>query len=195
MAVDPSVFYTINVVDTCSIWNILSSNLLYNAAMTAKCTFSCTQFVYYECLHKPRQKSSEEDFELQRRYKRERRKGKFSKYHIAIEDLHNIEILERRKKLSKGELSSIIFAKKTQQAFMTDDQGARRLAEQVMDKRKVQTTPHLFGWLIYSDFLSDSDKDQIIKEHKLNGRPLEKHFKKIYLKALELKLAHANVGI
>lgn len=195
MAVDPSVFYTINVVDTCSIWNILSSNLLCNAAKNAKCTFSCTQFVYYECLLKPRQKNSKEDFELQERYKRERRKGNFSKYHIAIEDLHDIEILEMRKKLSKGELSSIVFAKKTQQAFMTDDQGARRLAEQVMDKRKVQTTPHLFGWLIYSGFLSDSDKDEIIKEHKLNARPLEEYFKKIYLKALELKLAHANVGI
>jgi predicted nucleic acid-binding protein len=192
MAVDPSVFYTINVVDTCSIWNILSSNLLYKTAMNARCTFSCTQFVYYECLHKSRQENSEEDFELQRRFRRERKKGHFDKYHISIEDLQDVEILENRKKLSKGELSSIVFAKKTQQAFITDDQGARRLAEQVIEKTKVQTTPHLFGWLIYSGLLSDSDKDEIIKEHKLNGRPLEEYFKEIYLKALQLKLAHAK---
>lgn len=111
-------------------------------------------------------------------------------YHISIEDLQDIEILQKRKNLSKGELSSIVFAKKTRQALLTDDQGARKLAEQVMDKKSVQTTPHLFGWLFYADFLRDGDKDRIIKEHKDFKRPLAKYFSEMYVKALEFKLAN-----
>ena len=192
MSVDPSTFFIINVIDTCSIWNILSSKMLYRATLNAKCTFSCTHFVFYECLHRRRKVDSVHDIELQQRFRKEINAGKFSIYHITIEDLQDLEILEKRKKVSKGELSSIVFAKKTRQAFMTDDQGARKLAEKVMAKKMVQTTPHLFGWLIYSGYLSDGDKNTVIDEHKQNGRPLEKYFEKIYLKALELKLAFKN---
>ncbi|MFZ2448292.1 MAG: hypothetical protein WAW37_18185 [Syntrophobacteraceae bacterium] len=130
--------------------------------------------------------------ELLNRYKIESGRGYFQVYHIDINDLNDVEILERRRNLSKGELSSMVFAKRTQQAFLTDDQGARKLASNYMDNKMVQTTPHLLGWLIYSRFLVDSDVDPIIQEHVTLGRPLAPHFKKAYYRALECKLAHES---
>lgn len=128
------------------------------------------------------------------RLREERKHGKFKDYHIDIEDLQEIEILQNRRNLSKGELSSIVFAKKTRQAFITDDQSARVLAQKILDAKMVQTTPHLFGWLFYSNYLIDSDKDRILNEHSELKRPLAKYFEKMYSKAYELKLANRFVG-
>jgi hypothetical protein len=66
---------------------------------------------------------------------------------------------------------------------------ARRLATTYMQQDKVQTTPQLFGWLFYISMLSDSDKSEIIYEHKSMDRPLERYFNNIYLWALERRLA------
>lgn len=189
MAVNPSKFHCFNVIDTCSIWNIISSSLFYAASLSAKCEFICTGFVFYECLVKPRTNGSVSDSKLQEILHKEISKGKFQSHHISVEDLQEIEVLENRKKLSKGELSSIVFAKKIRQAFLTDDQGARTLAEGILEKNMVQTTPQLFGWLFYSGHLSDSDKDKIITDHKEFNRPLSRYFDEMYLKAMELKLA------
>jgi len=190
MAVDPRQFHLLNVADTCSIWNILSSKVLFNASIAANCSFSCTAFVYYECMHKPRRNISAEELELQRRMEQQRENGHFQMFHIDLDDLNDLEILEKRRSLSKGELSSMVFARRTQQAFITDDQGARRLASHCMRNDRVQTTPHLFGWLIYSGILGDSDKVDVIREHVRFARPLEKYFNEIYMKALEYKLAY-----
>lgn len=190
MTVDPRRFHLLNVADTCSIWNILSSKVLYNASIDAKCNFSCTAFVYYECMHKQRNNISPEEIELQQRLEQEKKNGQFQMFHIDLDDLNDLEVLEKRRNLSKGELSSMVFARRTQQAFITDDQGARRLASLCMPADRVQTTPHLFGWLIYSGKLGDSDKDIVIKEHSSFARPLERYFCKIYLRALEYRLAY-----
>jgi hypothetical protein len=188
MAIDITKFTLLNVIDTCSVWNLLSSKVLYQAARSARCNFCCTGFVIYECLFKPR-KDQQSKKELQERLIKEQNNGNFKSHHISIEDLQEIDILERRKHLSKGELSSIVFAKRTCQAFLTDDQGARILAANVIDCTLVQTTPHLFGWLYYTGFLGDSDKDIIINEHeKFEGRPLSKYFNDAYMKALAVKL-------
>jgi hypothetical protein len=47
----------------------------------------------------------------------------------------------------------------------------------------------LFGWLIFGNYLLDSDKDKVIKEHEsLEKRiPLTSFFEELYLKALEAK--------
>jgi hypothetical protein len=194
MQVDPTHFNPLNVVDTCSVWNILSSKLLYARAVVSKCFFSCTEFVRYECLSKKRKNVSSEDQELQSRLRTEIINGQFRSYGVDLEDLQDVGILQSRKRLSLGELSSIAFAKKTQQAFMTDDQKARRLAEQVMQPDQVQTTPHLFGWMFFNGGLEDSDKDQIIREHAAMKRPLAKLFEQMYLWALQhrLKIKHAK---
>jgi len=136
----------------------------------------------------PRKNPSKKDVELQDRFRNECRRGAFSSHHLDIEDLQDVMILENRKKLSKGELSSIAFAKKTRQAVLTDDQKARKLAEQVMDRQMVQTTPHLFGWLYFTNRLSDGDRAEIIAEHeKYNGR-LAPYFEIMYREALRCRL-------
>ena len=188
MAVDPSQFHLLNVADTCAIWNILSSQLLYAAARSAGCGFCCTSFVHYECLVKPRKSSDVGDAELQKRLHATLERKEIQSYSIDIGDLQEVMVLENRKRVSKGELSSIAFAKKTRQAFMTDDQGARKLAENSLDMGMVQTTPHLFGWLFFTGKLVDADKNTVVAQHKSVGRPLAPHFEKIYLTALSFRL-------
>ncbi|MBE9057574.1 XRE family transcriptional regulator [Sphaerospermopsis sp. LEGE 08334] len=84
--------------------------------------------------------------------------------------------------------NSIVFAKKTNQAFLTDDRCARNLASEVMNPRLVQTTPHLLGWLFFENFLGDSDLQPIINEHeKKYNRKLGKYFKEMYHRALEYR--------
>jgi hypothetical protein len=190
MPVDPRHFNIINVIDTCSIWNILSSKILYSTSLAANCHFCCTGFVNYECLHKPRKKMSDQDKELRYRLKQAKIKKQFQTFHISINDLNDLEILNKRKKLSKGELSSMVFAKRIGKAFMTDDQAARKLACQCLQVEMIQTTPHLFGWLLYIGLLSDSDKDAIITEHESFKGNLTKYFDQIYIRALEYKLAY-----
>jgi len=143
MPVDPRSFWHSNMADTCSVWNVLSSSCLYQSAVSAGCTFSCTDFVIYECLHKPRQG------------------------------------------IYEGELSSIAFAKRTSQAFLTDDRGAFRLAREIMVAGHVQSTPHLFSWMIYERILHDSDKETIIKEHESVKGQLRQKFEESYAVALQ----------
>ena len=88
------------------------------------CGFCLTSFVYYECLIKPRKKQETADQELQRRLIAAMEQKEIEPYSIDIADLQEVIVLENRKRVSKGELSSIAFAKKTRQAFLTDDQGA-----------------------------------------------------------------------
>lgn len=187
-----SEFHKINVIDTCSIWNILSSNILYQASISAGCHYSCTAFVQYECLDKPRKSINEKDHELQKRLKKEQTKGRFEVFHLELEDLLDVDVLDKRKALGKGELSSIAFAKRTGQAFITDDQGARELAASYIDKKMVQTVPRLLGWLFFNQALSDHDKNDIILEHVKYHRPLKKYFEIMYGKALERRLASST---
>jgi predicted nucleic acid-binding protein len=194
MPVDPTRFHPLNVTDTCSVWNVLSSRLLYARAVLSKCFFSCTGFVRYECLFKKRVSLSLEDQELQSRLRKEMVNGQFRCFGADLEDLQDVEILQNRKRLSLGELSSIAFAKKTTQAFLTDDQKARRLAEAVLGTDYVQTIPHLFGWLLFIGSLQDSDKDQVLREHAAMKRPLGRFFEEMYLWALEQRLKSSSFG-
>lgn len=193
MALNPSEFLILNVADSCSITNILSSKVLWSAAQSAKCVFCCTAYVQYECLDKPRKLTSPKDDELKAILKNEQVKGHFSVYHLDIDDLLDIEVLQERMNLGKGELSSIAFARRTRQAFITDDQGARKLASSVLNEKNVQTTPHLFGWLIYTGILTDSDKQRVIEQHESFNRPLKKYFELMYQKALEYRSMNKRV--
>jgi hypothetical protein len=93
MAINPAVFNRTNVVDSCSIWNILSSLLLWSRARQAACYFSCTQFVVYECLHKKRSNQTPEDSLLQQRMTRELSSSGIKRVQIDLEDLQEVEIL------------------------------------------------------------------------------------------------------
>ena len=67
---------------------------------------------------------------------------------------------------------------KTRQAFLTDDQKARKLGEEFMGSPGPQTTPHLVGWLFFHGHLIDQDKADVIEEHESMKRPLSKYFEK-----------------
>lgn len=183
MAIDPSSFHPVNVTDTCAVWNVLSSLRLYAAAKAAGCDFCITAFVYYECLIKKRGVVKEADQTLMDRLKRAQRDGAFQHHASTIGDLQRVAQLEQRNKLGIGELSSIAFAMKIGHAVMTDDQKARRLAEDV-GHSQVQTTPHLFAWLFFAGRLSEADKDPIIEQHVDMGRPLKPHFERAHEMAL-----------
>ncbi len=191
MAINVSHFHPYNVTDTCAVWNLLSSRMLYSTARSAGCVFCMTRFVLYECLHKPR-KPSEHGRLLQQRLKEEQSRVAFQAHPLSIEDLQDIGILESRGRLSKGELSSIALARKIGQAFLTDDQKARRLANS-MPGHMVQTTPHLFGWLFFTGRLTDGDKEVIINEHRGLGGPLSPYFEAIYLESLRCLLMQRSI--
>jgi hypothetical protein len=193
MAIDPSQFHLHNVTDTCAVWNVLSSRILYSRARDAGCEFCITRFVLYECLHKPRRNESQVERRLQQRLQQERGLGRFQDYALEISDLQDVHIMEKRQRLSKGELVSIAFAKKTRQAFLTDDQKARKLGRDELPPNMVQTTPHLLGWLFFTSRLSDGEKSVILEEHKSFGRPLATHFDQMYQLALHYRLIGASM--
>lgn len=153
-----------NVIDSCSIWNVLSSPIIYQASIQAGCYYALTNYVGYECLYKKRKEKR--DGVIIAKLEKEIAAKRFMNCNITIDDLQEIEILENRKNLGKGELSSIVFAKKTQQAFLTDDKKARTLAKEVLGGEFVQTTPHLVGFCFYKRHLLDSDFKALIAEHQ-----------------------------
>jgi hypothetical protein len=159
-----------------------------SATKSARCQFAATAFVYYEALHKPRKAPTRKDLELQGRLRSERESGWFGDCSLDISDLQDVGILDKRMRSGKGELSSIAFAKKAGLAFMTDDQKARKLGRSVIARDQVQTTPHLFGWLIFSGELTDSDKEPAIAEHEEYGGQLRPYFEATYHEALRCRL-------
>ena len=188
MSADLSRFHRLNVADACSIWNVLSSELLYLRAKSAGVKFCCTQYVEYECLAKPRKVEKAYHSYLRQRLLKARENGDFKSYALSIEDLQEVHLLENRKKLGKGELSSMAFAKNTRQAFLTDDKGARKLANAVLGFPGCQTTPHLFGWLIFESHLTDSEKTIVIDDQKGCESWLCHHLEDAYMLALQFKL-------
>ncbi len=190
MNIDITEFQKVNVIDSCSIDNILSSATLYRAAKSSNCSFCYTKFVEYEMLYKARKEIDEKSKYLQQKLKDETEANRFECHNLSIDDLQEIEILEKRKRLGSGELSSIAFAKKINKSFMTDDRNARKLGASVLGFKRVQTTPHLVGWLFYNRELIDSDFSVIISEHQEYNRPLTKYIEEAYLESLRIRSMH-----
>lgn len=188
MNINISNFNLVNVLDTCSIWNILSSKVILHSALQKNVHFSMTQFVEYECLRKPRSKSTRSDLELKSRLEKAISDGHFKVFALSISDLQHLDVLERRKRLGRGELSTIVFARKIYQSIITDDQAARKFAQEILGSEMVQTTPHLVGWMFYHGVLIDSSLQEIISEHNGFSRPLERFFHQVYMSAMEWKL-------
>lgn len=193
MAIDPSKFHLINVVDTCSVWNILSSVRMHSAAKDAHCDFCITSFVHYECLIKPRKSQTAADEELRRRLQAEQRSGSFAAHSCGIEDLQDVKVLESRKRLGMGEISSIAFAMRIGQAVLTDDQKARKLAHSA-GHPLVQTTPHLFSWLIFTQRLADSDVQIVVNQHKGLQGDLTPHLDRAYGLALQCQINARSIA-
>ncbi len=188
MKIDITTINKYSVIDSCSIQNILSSSILNSAVNNNKFLFCTTKFVGYEMLHKRSKNPTVAEIRIKDRFKKELARGNYKCYNLSIEDLQDVEVLDARMKLGKGELSSIVFAKKTSQGFMTDDQKARELGAYILGSDFVQTTPNLLGWLFYQRILIDSELNEIITEHNINERPLEKYFKEVYEESLRIRL-------
>nr|WP_320057859.1 hypothetical protein [uncultured Bacteroides sp.] len=188
MTINITNFNTFNVIDTCAIDNLLSSNTLYIASINSSCKYCYTKFVEYEMFFKERKTLTPSTEYLKQRLVEETKLKNFECFGLSIDDLQDIEIMEKRKKLGIGELSSIAFARKINQSFMTDDQGARKLAAETIGSTRVQTTPHLLGWLFYNRTLIDSDISVIIKEHEENNRTLRRFLEDAYIESQRIRL-------
>jgi hypothetical protein len=188
---DISQFRLLNVGDTCSLWNMLASPLLYVTARAAGIKVCCTNFVIYECLHK-RSQHWPERLELQRRLRSRLADGSITAYPIELEDLQQVDVLRNRRKLSIGELSVMVFAGKTQQAMLTDDKGAQKLALTHLKADAIQSTPHLVAWLYFSSLLADADVAQVKAELIGLARNLDPHFDKSYREAQQFRAVAAQ---
>lgn len=186
-----SQFRLLNVGDTCSLWNMLASPLLYVTARAAGMRVCCTNFVIYECLHK-RSRHWPERLELQKRLKSKLADGSITAHPIELEDLQQVEVLRNRKKLSVGELSVLVFAGKTQQAMLTDDKGAQKLALTHLAAGAIQSTPHLVAWLYFGSLLADADVAQVKAELTALARNLDPHFDRFYLEAQQCRAVAAQ---
>jgi hypothetical protein len=88
------------------------ANRLYGAAKEARCESCMTSFVRYEGLVKRRKAPTAAETSLIERLKKEQARGAFAAHSCSISDLQGIKLLESRRRLGKGELSSIAFAMK-----------------------------------------------------------------------------------
>jgi predicted nucleic acid-binding protein len=187
MSFDPREFSKLLVTDTCAVWNLLSSDRLYKAAISAKLTFCITPMVLYECLYKPRNINTPKKAELKDRFLLETKKGQFPLQHCELDDLLAIS-KTAPVSLGSGELSCIAMAYKLKTiAVMTDERKARNYAENKLSL-KVETTPKLYGWLHYHRHLIDGDHTDIISEHEsFEKMPLTYFLNQAYEVALQYR--------
>jgi hypothetical protein len=182
------------VADTCAVWNVLSSTMLHRTCVAMGFEFALTAFVLYECLHKPRKERKPADEKLQQRLKEARSREQFKSYSLSVDDLQDVAVLEQRRSLSKGELAAIAFARRVGLTFQTDDQGARKLAAAALTDERVQTTPHVLGWLFFEGRLVDADLSGIVNEHESFERPLRPYFEEMYEEAMRCRLLNQAGG-
>lgn len=188
MALDPTRFSAASVADTCSVWNMLSSRRLYQAAMDARLHFCVTGMVLYECLQKPRSYSTPERTEMMRRLERARLNGGFPTQPCSLDDLADIS-RQAPRGLGSGELSCIAVAYRVRSiAFMTDEKQARHVASTKFSLN-VETTPKLYAWLHYQQHLGGGDHDDVICEHETyEPRPLTRFFQEAFEEAMRCRL-------
>ena len=187
--IDVSVFTLINIADTCAVWHVLSAPLLCDLTHAAGCHLVITRYVEYECLHKPRKSETKEDGELRRRLLHARQKNRFQTQPLSIDDLQDVTLLQQRRSLGLGELTSIAYSRRIGAAVLTDDQRARKLAREVAARE--QTTPHLVGWLAFHGRVSDADCELIVRHHEQMRGPLRKFIEEMFREGLRCRAMSA----
>ncbi|WP_163865071.1 hypothetical protein [Myxococcus eversor] len=182
----PESFINTNIIDTCAIWNLLSSETLFHRSRACKHTYITTPTVLYECLIKPRTPPITQAKEtLRSRLQAHLRTGELTELKISIDDLHEVSQLSSR--LGQGELSCAAAARKIHQAVMTDNRRDFRAIESLIDGR-LQTTPRLLGWLVLNNHLGDTEVQTVISEHKELEGSLHGVYLIAYHEALEIRL-------
>lgn len=166
ITIDVRTFALVSAIDTCSVWNLLSSRRLLMAALAKQRWFLVADYVRYEALVRPRTRSTTGELTLQTEFReRLQQKRGFEAARISIADLLPIANLPEVRKLGRGEIATMALARKIRAGVLTDDQGARKAAPKV-GAEPAQTTPQLFGWLLYEGALSDGDVSTVIAEHE-----------------------------
>jgi len=106
--------------------------------------------------------------------------GRIQAHPISLDDLQEMAVLAERKRMGRGELSCIVFAKKVGISIMTDDQKGTRVARTLLGaNNRAQGTPRLLGWLLYKDHLADEAVAAVVEEHRTMGRPLGEVYRKM----------------
>ncbi|OUM07805.1 hypothetical protein BW686_09440 [Pseudomonas syringae] len=188
MSFDPSRFSSTSVVDTCSVWSMLSSKRLFQAAILAKRHFCVTPSVLYECLQKPRSAITEEQAELMSRLRHAQSTGVFQVQACSLEDLLTVSAAAPGR-LGSGEMSCLAVAYSIRSiAFMTEERLAKKYATKKLGLN-VESTPRLYGYLHYHRHLGDSDHTNVIAEHEnFERRPLTEFFNKAYDEAMRCRM-------
>lgn len=177
---DPEGFVPDNVVDSCSVSNLLASATLTDAAFRSRFTGCITATVEYECLMKPHG-GKQEHIEVQRRLRELMADGRIRAHPIGLDELQEMHVLAERRRVGRGELSCIVFAKKVGISVMTDDRKGTRFARDLLGgENRAQGTPRLLGWLLYNDHLAGGSLDAVVAEHTSMGRPLGKVYRRMH---------------
>jgi hypothetical protein len=182
------------VIDSCSITNVLSSNLLADVALR-NLKFAVTSFVRYECLVRPRKRPNPTDAKLMGVFSSIVEKNTNIKIvNLSIEDLAEIARARAVRQIGTGELSCLVLASKIRQGALTDDRSARRLAAHIYPDLPVRTTSHLVGWLVFTFRLTDRDVELIIGQNlEVRGDDaIGPYMRACYEHALMLRLKNPN---
>lgn len=198
VTVDISSFVPGNSIDTCAIWNLLSSPCLTRAAGARQCWFVLASYVRYEALDRPRSRSTLGERAMQEELRELlARQQKFREVSLSVDDLAAVAALGDVRRLGRGEIAAMALALKMRCALMTDDQPARRHASRV-GVQTVQTTPHLLGWLHVEGEIGDTEVTTIISEHEnripADRGPISKFFKAVWYEACRIRLMAASVA-
>ena len=187
ISVDVRDFAPVSAIDTCSIWNLLSSPRLLGAALRRGRWFVVAGYVRYEALEKPRTRPTVSELAMQDEFRRRltERKG-FGEEPMTLQDLQAVAARPEVQRLGRGEVAALALARKLRSAVLTEDRGARRAAPRV-GVELAQTTPHLLGWLLYEGELTDGDVSTVISEHEgrieSNRGRLTVYLKRIHVEA------------
>jgi hypothetical protein len=176
------------LADSCAVQNILSSPTLQASCERQGFHFVLTKYCLYECLDKPRKIQLAGDTEIRNRLIKARMLGFFPAHELSIEDLQEAAILRLRRRLGAGELSAIALAKRFGTGMQTDDDRAEKLAIEVLSLEKVQTTPHVVGWLLFHGHVQDHHIATIVEEHTAVGRNLTARLQHVHAEACRVRL-------
>lgn len=168
--------------------NVLSSKTLHAACCRHGLQFVLTKYCLYECLDKPRKVDRPGDIEIRRRLQEARSRGFFMDHDLSIEDLQEAALMRLRRRVGAGELSTIALAKRFGIGIQTDDDRAEGLAVEVLSLEKVQTTPHVLGWLFFCGHLLDHELSTIVEEHVSVGRNISERFREAHMEACRARM-------
>jgi predicted nucleic acid-binding protein len=188
----PDVFIGVNVIDTCALWNLISSDTLFRCSRRCQHTYITTPTVLYECLVKPRNSPMTQARKtLLARLSAHLESRHVERIQISIDDLHEVSRLST--KLGQGELSCAAAARKINQAVMTDNKRDFRAIEAMVDGR-LQTTPRLLGWLVFQGHLGDAEVQAVVAEHESLDGPLGKWYRRAHWEGCEKRLKDGMLG-